>query len=319
MLKSWGQWRPKQPSRKIANSGLKILIILNGISRKKEKFYQKILPHIQRHFEVTVQETQYAGHARILACENVSLFDVIFAAGGDGTLNQVLNGILMSPSDSKPALGIIPLGTGNDFARIFNIKASGENIVSLLQQKIFPLTDVGCIESNDKNGEPITNYFINVCSLGMGPEVVTRLSKSNRSLGPTLTYLKAITQTFFTHQPQPVSVTAKNWSWSGLARVVAMANGKSFGNGMYIAPTAEVNDGLLSTFIASDLPLLKFLLYLQTIKSGKQLRDAKIRYDVASEVNLSSTQVTPIEAEGELQGFLPARVFVKPQAIRFVR
>ena len=319
MRKSWVLWRPKPPSKKIANSGLKILIILNSISRKKKKFYHELLPVLQRHFQVTVFETQYAGHAKVLAQDLASQYDVMLAAGGDGTLNQVLNGMMTGATEPRPSLGIIPLGTGNDFARMFNIKATGEHIVSRLQQKSFPSTDVGCIETVNEQGVPVKKYFINVCSLGMGPEVVTRLSKSNRSLGPTLTYLKAITQTFFTHRPQPVQVTADNWSWSGWARVVGIANGKSFGNGMYIAPDAEVNDGLFSTFIASDLPLFKFLLYLQTIKSGKILRDSKIAYQTASAISLSSSQPTPIEAEGELQGWLPAKIFIQAGAVKFVR
>jgi Sphingosine kinase and enzymes related to eukaryotic diacylglycerol kinase len=189
-----------------------------------------------------VLETQQAGHAFVLASEAVDKkFDLILAAGGDGTLNQVVNGILAGreSQDSLPTLGIIPLGTGNDFAKMCGVKADGKQLADLIQKASFKPTDAGKISCFDEAGNAQTKYFINVTSIGMGPEVVRRLSNSNRSLGPTLTYLKAITQTFFSHQPQPIFVQANDWEWRGQARVVAIANGKSFGNSLYIAPDAE--------------------------------------------------------------------------------
>lgn len=298
---------------------MKTVIILNGISRKKGKFYQRILPPLQQANDITILETQHAGHAFELAKAAAQNFELVLAAGGDGTLNQVLNGVLTSGTSTLPAIGIIPLGTGNDFARVCGMAADGKKIADLLKQSPLPLTDVGKIFCHDDAGKNIQQYFINVCSLGMGPEVVRRLGISNRTFGPAITYLKAITQTFFTHTPQPVSVQSEKWEWSGLARVVAIANGKSFGNGLYVGPDAEIADGMFSAFIASDVPLVKFLLYLQTIKGGRKLKDDKIHYHQTTSVHVTSTQKTVLEAEGELQGYLPATIAVMPSAIRFLR
>ncbi len=301
---------------------MKIAIILNGISRKKKKFYTQILPPLQQAFDITVFETQRAGHASTLASEAANKkFDLILAAGGDGTLNQVVNGIFSGgeAGEHLPVIGIIPLGTGNDFAKMCGVKASGHQIASLIQQSSFKFTDVGKIECSDESGNSIVRYFINVASIGMGPEVVHRLSKSDRSLGPTLTYLKAITATFFTHKPQPVLVETDLWQWQGMARVVAIANGKSFGNSIYIAPDALAEDGKLSSFIAGNLSLIKFVLALQALKGGKKLKDKKIHYAEGVSFRLSSSQMTPIEAEGELQGILPASISVLPSRIRVLR
>jgi diacylglycerol kinase family enzyme len=143
--------------------------------------------------------------------------------------------------------------------------------------------------------------------------------KSDRSLGPTITYLKSITQTFFTHKPQEIAVTTINWEWRGKMRVLAIANGKSFGNGMYIAKEAIPDDGIFSTFLAQEMPLLKFLLFLQLIKAGRKVNDSMITYDSCNSIEMTAPEPCPIEAEGEWMGWLPAKIEVLPKRIHFLR
>jgi diacylglycerol kinase (ATP) len=153
----------------------------------------------------------------------------------------------------------------------------------------------------------------------MGPEVVKRLLKNDRSLGPTITYLKSITQTFFTHKPQEISVKTKNWEWRGKMRVMAVANGKSFGNGMYIAKDALSDDGIFSTFLAKEMPLLKFLMFLQLIKAGRKVKDSLITYDTCTSIEITAPDPCPVEAEGEWMGWLPVKMEVMPKRINFLR
>jgi YegS/Rv2252/BmrU family lipid kinase len=300
---------------------MKVAIIINGISRKKKFFYTRILPPIQQQVEAVVFETQFPQHAielAALACaEN---FDYVIAAGGDGTLNQVLNGVVKHSTDLPlPTIGIIPLGTGNDFAKLCGINADGRQIAALLSKNQPKPTDIGKIECCEEHGEPLTNYFINVCSLGMGPEVVKRLMKSDRSLGPLLTYLKAITQTFFSHKPQQISARGTGWEWSGKMRVFAIANGISFGNEMYIAPDALPDDGVFACFIAGELPLFKFLLYLQKIKAKQKIKDPHIHYNITHSAEVTSPEPCAIEAEGEWMGWLPMKIEILPKRIQFLR
>lgn len=299
---------------------MKVAVILNGISRKKKIFYRIIYPLLQEKSDVTVFETQYPNHAKELAAQAVALnFEIILAAGGDGTLHQVLNGILTAGASELPSLGIIPLGTGNDFAKLCGFKPGGNNISGLLElNKPIP-TDIGKISCINENGEPVTEYFINACSIGMGPDVVKRLQNSDRALGPLLTYLKAIIATFFTHQPQPLSVDAIHWQWSGNVRVFAVANGVSFGNSMYIAPDARPDDELLNTFLVGEVRLLKFLGLLQKIKTKTKINSRQIEYNSCTSLKLTSGETTLIEAEGELAGRLPAKIEVLPRMIKFFR
>lgn len=298
---------------------MKIVVILNGVSRKKHFFYTKILPVLRNSFAIEVLETQYPNHAKELAAQAAKQkTDVVLAAGGDGTLHQTLNGLYTSGTEVLPSLGIIPLGTGNDFAKLCGAKSDAHLLADQLRRK--PLsTDVGKISCVNAQGEPVTEYFINVCSVGMGPEVVRRLQSSSRLWGAGITYVQAIVATFFTHRPHPLNIDAYDWKWRGKARVLAVANGKSFGNSIYIAPDARPDDGIFSTFLAGDLKLLKFLYCLQRIKSKKKVRDNRVFYNTCTSVNLTSEVPTFIEADGELAGMLPAKIELLPGAINFLR
>jgi YegS/Rv2252/BmrU family lipid kinase len=300
---------------------LKILIIINGISRKKNFFYREILPALQENFEITLAETAYANHATLLASEALSKgFDCLLSAGGDGTLHQVINGILSTGiSETLPSIGVIPLGSGNDFASACGIATDATSIVNLLKENSPKSTDVGKIFCEDTNGNEIQKYFINVCSLGMGPATVQQMEKSPKWMSADLRYFTAILKTFFTHQPEKILAKSENWEFSGRVRVFAVANGKSFGNKIFIAPDAKMQDGWLNTFLASDLPLAKFLWYLQAIKRSIKITDSKIEYSKVKKVTLSSPQKVLLEAEGELVGQLPARVEILENRIKFFR
>jgi diacylglycerol kinase (ATP) len=295
-----------------------LIIILNGISRKKKKFYDQILPIIQKEFQVAVWETKHAEHAIELGAEAAKQnpFGVL-VAGGDGTLNQVINGLFRSNASVLPPVGIIPLGTGNDFARLAGVKLTGESIVEKIKGGTKP-TDIGKVECMH-DGDSVTRYFINVTSLGMGPAVVHELFKSNRSLGADLTYLKAILKVFFTHPLDDVEVKANNWEWRGKSRVVAIANGQSFGDRIFIAPDSKPDDGLFSTFVAGKVPLLRFLFVLHRLKAKKLANDSFIHYNTTTEAIITSPHACWIETEGELAGLLPARVTILPKAIQFFR
>jgi diacylglycerol kinase (ATP) len=305
----------------LADQPLKILIILNGISRKRNFFYTDILPPLKANFDVTVAETTYANHAAKLASDALSQgFDCVLSAGGDGTLHQVINGILSNGnSETFPIIGVIPLGSGNDFATACEIESNASSIIKLLKENSPKPTDVGKIFCVDSNGNTIQKYFINVCSVGMGPATVQQMEKSPKWMGADLRYLTAILKTFFTHQPEKISVKSENWEFSGKVRVFSVANGKSFGNKIFIAPDAKMEDGWFDTFLASDLPLAKFLWYLQTIKQKKKITDSRITYSKLKEVTISSSENVLLEAEGELVGQLPARIEILEKRIKFFR
>jgi diacylglycerol kinase (ATP) len=298
-----------------------VAIILNGISRRKKEFYRNIYPALTAKFSIEILETQWAGHARELAMRVAGgPYDFILAAGGDGTLNQVVNGVLLNETPSSlRGIGLIPLGTGNDFARTCKLRADAHQLISLLEASQPLPTDVGKIMCCDVSGKMFAQFFINVCSLGMGPEVVKRVPKSSRSIGPSFTYLKAIITTFLMHSPQHVHCKTPTWEWQGKVRVLALANGQSFGHGLYVAPDAICDDGEFNSFVAGNFPLWKFLFYLQTIKAKRKIKNERVLYKKISNAKLSSPDPCEIETDGEWVGYLPAEIEVLPKTINFLR
>ncbi len=297
-----------------------MLIILNGISRKRRKFYHEILPMLEE-FQPSIEVTEYAGHARAIAtAASLRGESLILSAGGDGTLSQVVNGVMSSGAKALPTLGIIPLGSGNDFARTFGLTASGRRTADLIRANKPRTIDVGVVELNDATHKVTSRFFINECSIGMGPEVVRRIGTGSRKLGPSITYLRAIITTFFTNRPQRVQLDSQHYSWKGDARVVAVANGKAFGHSLYIAPDAEPDDGLLNAFLCKGIPSLTFLTYLQRIKKPKKIEDLRwIEYRTLDSIRIQSEGAPlPVEADGELIGYTPMNCTLSKKALNLL-
>lgn len=293
-----------------------LIIILNGIPKKIERF-RPWVERLSGEHTVDVRTTQHAGHAEELAfAAAFERPDAILAAGGDGTLHQVLNGLMRFRSQQQdapqPVLGIVPLGTGNDFAALCGIRTPDDLIARMLTGG--KPTDCGMI-----SGATGTRYFINVASAGMGPDVVRRLEGDSRWLGSDLTYLRAIVSSFFGYRPEEIRMEDDEGLWHGRIRVLAVANGRHFGSGIWVAPDAQPDDGKLHTFAAGDVPLISFLYFLSVIKRGGVIRDKRARYGSGNIIRLSGSEDIYIEADGELIGRLPAEIRVVPEAIRFFR
>ncbi|HMJ69312.1 MAG TPA: diacylglycerol kinase family protein [Cyclobacteriaceae bacterium] len=296
---------------------MNISIILNGVSRKRNTFLRNIYPALQKEFQCHLFITEHAGHAEQLAIAAAGKgHDIILAAGGDGTMSQVINGVV-SLRDRAPTVGFIPLGSGNDLARSMNVTADADKVLSLIRKNNPIEIDLGVATLHDEKGKPIQRYFINECSIGMGPEVVRQISDGPKIYGASLTYLKAIVTTFFTHKPERVNVKSEGFEWDGEARVLAVANGKAFGHSIYIAPDAKMDDGKLNMFLCKGLPLAKFLLYLQAIKRPKKIDDPKwINYRLSDFIEIETSEPLPVEADGELIGFTPLKCGVLQKRIK---
>ena len=295
---------------------LKLTIILNGQPRKKSRFEAHYRTALESQFTLDVRETTGEGHANALASEAATAgADAILAAGGDGTLNQVVNGIMKSGNTSVP-VGIIPLGTGNDFARFAGI-GSPQQLINAIRVGAKP-TDIGSVTGTGADGSSLTRYFINVSSLGMGPDVVRRLEKDSRSLGPSLTYLRATLRSFFNYRPELITASTAEETWSGRIRALAVANGRSFGSGLVVAPKAVADNGLLATFTAGDVPLHEFLWFLGKIKSGMTIVHPKAAYGTCTTLKLESPEGEVwTETDGELAVRLPADYQVHPGKLLF--
>jgi len=307
---------------------VRIAVVLNGISLKKARFYKITLPNLQRHFSVEVFETRSKNDAMMLAAKaTAKKFDVIISAGGDGTLHQVLNGML-SDSDSHqrlPTLAVLPLGSGNDFARSLYVTPMDIDIVEILREFKTISCNVGeVIFSQSPPMEKVTalkasRYFLNVADVGMGPVVVRKVLSSGRGLGSAVAYYQSIISTFFCYVPYSLEARASKWTWSDRVRTFAVANGRYYGNGLCIAPEAKVDDDVLNVFACGNVSVLDFIMQSIPLKASRKLRHPKVKYFECREVEINSENALEIEADGEILGWLPAQVKMTPLRIKILR
>ncbi len=299
-----------------------IAIILNGISGKKKRVEKKILPLLKEKFSVELFETTSRDDAFQLASEAVDKkFDLILAAGGDGTLHQVVNGILAGREDRMdlPIVGLIPIGTGNDFARSLGLTSDIQSMINSISKRQTRSVNVGKIHfTNSKSNQVQTRYFINVADVGMGPDVVKRISGQQNFLGIPYSYFLAILKTFFHYNLITIKAATPQWSWEGKARAIAVANGKYFGQGLCIAPEAKLDDNIFSTFICAKVSVFDFIRYSIPLKKGKKVIHKEVQYGTCKEMELTSNELCGIEADGEYLGVLPARIEMMAETILFL-
>lgn len=300
------------------------IVILNGISLKKKLFYHEYLPALSEVYDVEVHETLSRNDARSLASKFTDKYvDIIISAGGDGTLNQVVNGILKDrEKETKlPAVGVVPIGSGNDFVRGAVSKVNISQTITSLSQRMPRPVDVGLIEFSltpDKDSERSSAYFVNVADIGMGPEVVGKVLSSGRPFGSEVAYFKSILGTFLTYKPMIVRATTPDWTWEGKLRTLAVANGKYYGHGLCIAPDADIGDRMYSIFICGNVSLLDFIVHTGSLKKGKNIELEDVHYKTATSIELSSEGPCPIEGDGEMLGWLPARITMIPRQLNFL-
>jgi diacylglycerol kinase (ATP) len=292
---------------------VKIGLILNGISLRKKSFYKELLPILKKNFTVDVFETHSRNHAFDLAGKTVyKKYDLIIAAGGDGTVHQVVNGLLQEQHNTRmlPPLAILPLGSGNDFAHAVG---ATKNINLFIEKiKAFQLRsiDVGEItcRRNRTGLETKTRYFVNVADTGMGPEVVSRLSRNGRPFGSAIAYYESILATFFSYTPKVLSASSTAFEWNDRVRTFAIANGKYFGSGLCIAPDAILDDGTFNIFAVGPVSVLDFILQSVPLKLGRRINHSHVNYFTCQEVQLKGDEDLSIETDGEFCGWLPAVV-----------
>lgn len=299
---------------------MKIVFIVNS----KNNRAVKMLPGLERRFRqmnpdpVQFLATERKKHAIDLARQSAENgCDYMIAVGGDGTLHEVINGLLQSslPSHKYPAIGLLPCGSANDFARTAHVSDSMEDLVHLIKTHTTQKIDLGQILLK-QTGE--VRYFINIAGAGLGGEVVQKMEQSSGMLGPGLSYFWHIFTGFLRYVKKEVSCTSSDEQWKGRLLQMAVANGRCFGNALCVAPDARLTDGLFQVTIFGDLSVWDYLKNLGKLKKGVRIKHPQITYQNAEEVWLESKVPCPIEADGEYVGRTPATLRVLPEAICFL-
>ena len=271
--------------------------------------------------------TQRVGHATEMVQEAlVKGTDRIIAVGGDGTTNEVVNGFFdeSGPLREEAVLGFVPRGTGGDLRRTLGIGPEVGEVLEVMTRGRVVLADVGRTRFVDHLGRKTRRLFLNVTSFGMGGLVDAKVNASSKALGGKVSFILGTLRALAEYHNKRVHLRgfgpAGNtvMDESLVINNVAVANGQYFGGGMWIAPDARIDDGLLDMVVFGDITRVDVLLQSPRIYLGNHIDYHAVRTLRVCRLEASSADEVLIDMDGEQPGRLPFQVEVLPRAIRLL-
>ena len=238
--------------------------------------------------------------------------DVLFVGGGDGTLNEAVNGVAAATGGLEAVVfGIVPLGTGNDFAQTLGLPVDVDRAVELLRQQRVVTVDLGRL-----NGR----LFVNVSGGGFIAEVSDAVTPLMKSIAGRLAYLVGGVQTLLDFDPLRITLRADPGSHriETAAYAFAVCNARQIGGGRLIAPSALIDDGLLDVCVIENMPTLEFVGLLRKVSGGDHISDPRVRYLRASTVTIGFERPVLVNTDGEVLEASSCDYSVLPRAARFL-
>ena len=266
--------------------------------------------------------TEGTGHATELAREAAnSEYDYIIAVGGDGTVNEIVNGILSSTGPHNNVLGIVSAGTTCSFARSIGIPLDPINSCKLLTSKNTISIDVGLVEYKCGN-ERLRRFFVNEADVGFGATVVEASNLMHNYFGRKINYLPHILGgigALFSYKNKRIAISVDEKAEEiCVCTMLVIANGTYFGGGMRVAPYAKPDDGLLDMILFGDMGKSEMMKVWSMTYNGRHISNKKVRLRQIKNLSIQSNERVLVEADGELIGEGPASFSVLPSALRIV-
>lgn len=285
----------------------KVQLILNGKAAGNDSLQSAVAGQRGAGHRVEVRVTQEKGDARRFVSEAGDV-DLLIAAGGDGTLNEVVHGLMDLSSAARPVLGIVPLGTANDFATGCGIPPEPEKALALCMDGDALPIDVG--KAND-------HWFLNVASVGFGAEVTATTSPElKRLLGSAAYAAMGAILAINVHQYHGRLILPDR-EIAGSGPVAIVGNGRQTGGGVQVAPRAYIDDGLLDVLAVRHIPataLLTAARELQQLSPDGEY----ISYWQTPWVEVHPDEEIPVNLDGEPVEFSSVRYEAVPRAIQLI-
>ena len=287
--------------------GKKVQLILNGKVASNDALGAAARRQLAVGHRIETQVTSKKGDARRFVAEAGEV-DLLIAAGGDGTLNEVVHGLMELPMAARPVLGVVPLGTANDFATGCGIPHDPDQALALcMEGKEVPI-DVG--KANE-------HWFLNAASIGFGAEITaTTPPELKHLLGPVAyAVMGAILAMNVHHYRGRLTVPDREIAGSGPVAIVG--NGRQAGGGVQVTPRARVDDGLLDVLAVRDIPALALL------TAARELQELSpdgeyISYWQTPWAEVHTAEAIPVNLDGEPMQFSSVRYEAVPSAIRLI-
>ena len=263
-----------------------------------------------------VIRTEQPGHGEALA--RAALLQGrrhIAVAGGDGSVNEAVHGIMNAGLDDtrEVTLAVIPTGTGNDWARTLGIARRPCDIARAIAGGRTMLHDVGAIDLPGR--DPARRWFINVAGAGYDAWVTEHVP---RPVPSAFTYLGIALRGLLRYRSPEFAVSVGDTRFEGRMLLAFVANAQYCGNRMHVAPTARTDDGLLDVLAVDDLSLLQALPKLGKLYTGRILGDRAVHHARAPRVRVETWPVTTIQADGQIVGRTPAEFSLLQRALRVI-
>lgn len=247
--------------------------------------------------------------------------DRIVCVGGDGTLNEAVNGFFdeSGPIRKEAVLGFLPNGTGCDFVRTMPIPPGIEPSLQTLREGYIRTIDLGRIRFRNHQGGTSTRYFHNIASFGLGGEVVDRVNRTSKICGPFITFIWGTIISLFTYEKKRIHLKVDDADERAVDVLnIAIANGRYHGGGMLVAPDAVTDDGIFHVTVigAMNLPLVFW--HLPKLYTGKIKSIRQVSLQTGKRVTAASKQRVLLDIDGEQPGTLPADLEIVPGALNMI-
>jgi lipid kinase YegS len=285
----------------------RVQIILNGKGADNEALRTAVVRQQEAGHSIDVRVTLQKRDARRFASEAAEV-DLLIAAGGDGTLNEVVNGLMDLSIQARPVLGVVPLGTANDFATGCGIPRDPKRALALcLKGEAVPI-DVG--KANE-------HWFLNAATAGFGAEVTATTSPElKRLLGPAAyTVMGAILAMNVRQYHGRLTLPGREITGSGPVAIIG--NGRQTGGGVQVAPRARIDDGLLDVLVIRHIPATALLAAARELQQFSS-EGEYISYWQSPWVEVHSEEPMPVNLDGEPVHFSSVRYEAVPKAIRLI-
>jgi diacylglycerol kinase (ATP) len=297
-----------------------LLLVVNPHSAKRAtgrnwpKLHKTLRP-ILPPFDVVI--TQRAGDATAFAAAAATRYETIVAVGGDGTINEVANGIRRSGSGA--ALGILPRGTGSDLVRTLGIPHNFPGAARLLARGNRRKIDLGRATFRAPDGGERSRWFVNAAEVGFGAMVSGAVNHPSRFLPGPAAFMWAILTTMVRHRPATTSVTMDGSSHRSLLLSNAwIANGRYSGGGIKSAPRALMDDGLFDIVLVEHASIPVRIAGLPKLRSGEFVKMRQVEYRQAAQAAFTSDPPQLVEVDGDVVGTTPATFEIEPQRLTVI-
>ncbi|MBI5778533.1 MAG: diacylglycerol kinase family lipid kinase [Planctomycetes bacterium] len=300
---------------------MRLKIIVNPISGsgRSMRFLERLKDAlVKEQIDCQVAPTQKAGDATRIAAEHQDNTSIL-CLGGDGTLNEVINGLLSNTkfnTDTRPTLGFIPFGSGNVIAKELGLKRNIRQFIHLFRNNLSRQLDLGCVTLPKEN---LRRYFISMTGIGFDAQVAQKYHLSrkdgSRLQAHLFSYFPIALRHLFSYQAPRINILADGKPLAENASFVQVANVRSYGGPFVLVNQAIHNDGALDACWFTGKSSLSILLYYTLAFLGNGSL-ASAGHQRVNKVVVTSQETVALQVDGDFCGYLPAEIEIVPQAVR---